>query len=198
MLLGGPVFSWRYWSCFGLALTGLPARHRLPQQIRLQPRAGVPASRCRADRGPALGCRRYTEFLFHGLHPHINLRFRRTAVLSRAISSHAGYSGPAVLERGLGRQQPEGARATSSRTAKCFAAAYAAIPTRYCSVNLAVGRCHFTGGWHRPETVGSIRGTAERFTSLRHSAPGDYGNWISPSNGPRLGRYQSSEPNVVG
>ena len=73
---------------------GLPARDRLPAEVRLQRHPGVHDPRRRADRRQALGRRRHPELLLHGLHPHRDLRHRRAAERERPAAGRPGQGVP--------------------------------------------------------------------------------------------------------
>ena len=77
---------------------GLPARDRLPDQVRLLGHPGLHDPGRRADRGPALRRRRHPELVLDGLHPHRDLRLRRQAREERAGAGRPGH-GSADVER---------------------------------------------------------------------------------------------------
>ena len=63
---------------------GLPARHRLPADVRLQRHPGLHDPGRRADRRPAVRRGGHPELVLHGVHPHGHLRLRRRSVEGRS------------------------------------------------------------------------------------------------------------------
>ena len=71
---------------------GLPERHRVPQEVRLHGRAGLPAARLGADRGPDQRGRRHPERVLLALPADGDLRLRHPAERRRPAASRPRFS----------------------------------------------------------------------------------------------------------
>ena len=80
---------------------GLPARHRLPHEVRLQPHPGLHDPGFGADRGPALRRRGHPELVLDGLHPDGDLRLRRPSLGRRTGADRSRDGRPDVKRRRL-------------------------------------------------------------------------------------------------
>ena len=76
---------------------GVPERDRLPQDVRLHRRAGVPAARVGADRGADLRRRRHPQRLLLAVPAHGDLRHRHPADRGRADADGPRDLGPDEL-----------------------------------------------------------------------------------------------------
>ena len=77
---------------------GLPERHRLPEEVRLLGRAGVPDPRHRADRGPGQRRGRHPERLLLALPADRDLRLRHPAERARSEEARDRRQGSRARE----------------------------------------------------------------------------------------------------